>query len=498
MSTREREVKLGTPPGFELPPLTDPGGDVFEGPAETVELDAAYHDSPDLRLTRAGALLRHRNDEGWTVKLPAAADEATVLARDEHHFPGAPGSPPDAALDLLRALLRSTNVEPVARLHTTRCRVPIHALDGTPVAEVVDDRVEVVEGATFEATFRELEVELSEHATDGQRAALLARLRAAGAGTPDLTPKIVRALGSRATAPPDVPVPDIDAESTVDEVARAALAACVAKIIAHDPGVRLSEDPEDVHQARVATRKLRSHLRTFYALFDEEWATGLRDELRWLGDVLGAVRDADVLLDRLERNVGRLPDVDRPSAEKLLDRLRADLERRRQRLAEALRSDRYVILLDQLVLVARRPRLLLRINDEGDDILREVVRQGWQQLSDAVGDLPENPPDASLHKVRIDAKRARYAAEAVAPKFGKPARAFGRAMTELQDVLGEHQDAVIATEWLRAAAAHVADEEIGFAAGQLAGLEHTEALAARAEWPAAWKGASRRRLRACL
>jgi CHAD domain-containing protein len=364
------------------------------------------------------------------------------------------------------------------------------------VADVVDDQIEVVEGGTYEQSFREVEVELTEAATKDQRTALLARLRSAYAGAVDPTPKIVRALGPRATAAADVEIPPVGKGSRLETVVRAAIASCVVKIVAHDPGVRLGGDAEDVHQARVSTRRLRSHLRTFRPLVDERWANDLRDELRWLADVLGAVRDADVLLERLEHKVARLVAVDQPAAEKLLDQLRSDLDRRRNQLITALRGNRYLSLLDRLVLAARRPRLLRRIDDKPDaEVLRGLVRRPWEHLEDSVRALPDDPPDADLHAIRIHAKRARYAAEAVEPAFGKPARAYARAITELQDVLGEHQDAVIAAEWLRATATRTHDVPVAFAAGALAGLELHEVLVSREAWAAAWKQASRRRLR---
>jgi len=431
---REREVKLAVPAGFRLPSLTDPEGGTFEGTSETIHLDAIYYDTSDSRLARAGASLRHRNDGGWTVKLPVASD-GEGLERDEHHFTGPATTPPQAAVDLVRALVRSAELARVARLQTTRRSIPVLSVSGEVIATVVDDRVEV---------------------------------------------------------------PVVHGPDPYDRVVRAAFAACVQQIIDHDPRIRVGGDPEDVHQARVGTRRLRSHLGTFKSLLDERWVSGLRDELRWLGDVLGAVRDAEVLLERLEGKVARLAPVDGPAAEKLLDHLRADLDRRREQLVTAMRKDRYVSLLDRVVDAARRPRLLLRVDHDSDaEVLRSLVRKRWSRLEAAVDELGPDPEDAQLHEIRIDAKRARYAAEAVTSAFGKPARAFAKALTGLQDVLGEHQDAVIAAEWLRANAASRADA-MGFAAGQLAALERQDALAARQGWQAAWKQASRGRLRKWL
>ncbi len=497
----EREVKLAVAPDFVLPPLTDPGGDVFAAPEEILELDATYYDTDDFRLSRAGASLRSRND-GWTVKLPSGMD-GEVLVRGEHVIPGPidDPNPPVAALDLVRALTRGAPVVQIAMLHTTRKLVRLRTGDGRDVGEVTDDHVDVRgrDATAVVDTFREIEVELPDGASDAHRAVVLARLRGAGAGPADPTPKIVRALGPVATAPADIVVPELPPTPTVDTVVQRAIASSVARLVAHDPGVRLGDDPEAVHQARVATRRLRSDLRTFRTLVDEHWSDSLRDELRWLGDVLGVVRDADVMLERLHGHVESLEPVDQPAAERLLDDLREQRERGVAQLLEALRSERYDTVLDHLVLAARRPRLLLRVDDEDDrEILRGLVRRPWEQLARDVHALPEHPADTSLHEVRIRVKRARYAAEAVEPAIGKPARAFARALVALQDVLGDHQDAVVAGEWLRRVASQAPNGEQAFAAGLLAAREHEEVLRTRDAWRAVWNEVDRKRIRGWL
>lgn len=509
MSSLEREIKLGAPDEFELPSLDHPDGGLLASPEDTIELIATYFDTADLRLSRAGASLRNRSDEGWMVKLAKSSDDS-MLVRAEHLVASTAldgAVPPDEALDLVRALTRNAPVAAVATLQTTRRRVTLRADDGSlggrAVGEVVDDRVEVRAPETGEVVgrFRELEVELEEHATDAHRIAVLERLRDAGAGSADPTPKIVRALGPTATAPSDVVVPQLgEHHPPLADVVGHAIALAVARLVAHDPGVRIGDDPEAIHQARVATRRLRSDLRTFRSLVDEPWADSLRDELRWIGDVLGAVRDTEVLIERLEHAITLLPEVDRASAEQILERLRDDRERSREQLLRAFRSERYDTLLDRLVGAAQRPRLLLRINDDDDDaqVMRALVRKPWQQLRDAVDALAKDPPDSALHAIRIRTKRARYAAEAVQPAFGKAARAFARALVGVQDVLGEHQDAVVAGEWLRRAARRAEHGDEAFAAGELAAIEHDAAEAARAEWPAAWRRATRKRLREWL
>src|SRR5436190_23325302 len=136
------------------------------------------------------------------------------------------------------------------------------------------------------------------------------RLVAAGARLDEVGPKLVHALGPRAAGSPEVPPVHLHPGSQAGDAVRAAMAAGVARLLRHDPGVRIGDDPEDVHQARVATRRLRSDLRTFSPLLDGEWLEALRDELRWLGAALGAVRDADVLADRLRRQAATLPEAD--------------------------------------------------------------------------------------------------------------------------------------------------------------------------------------------
>ncbi len=507
MSTAEREIKLVPPSGFHLPPLTDPGGGVFASPESTATLVATYYDTTDLRITRAGASLRYRDPEGWTVKLPRSDGDAQILSRDEHHVAGErggeDGAPPESALDLVRSLTRGAPIASVATLSTTRTTVLLHDAHGRAIGEVVDDAVVATVPLADAVEFGEIEVELGDGATDAHRASVLARLRSAGATSIDLTPKIVRALGAHAARPADVVVPELGASfPAAEDVARRAIATAVDRLITFDPAARLGLDPEGVHQARVATRRLRSDLRTFRSLIDERWGTELSDELRWLTDVFGAVRDADVLFDRLEPNVALLPDVDREPAKRILDHLRSDEERAREQLLRALRSERYDALLDRLVLAAARPRFLLRVDDgDGDSdvaVLRRIARRPWHQLADAVEALGDDPPDVELHGVRIRAKRARYAAEAVVPAFGKPAHAYARRVTQLQTVLGEHQDAVVAAEWLRRAAANTNDESTGFAAGQLAAIEYRSAERSRRAWPDAWRRASRKRLREWL
>ena len=496
MSSRE---SLSSPPGFHLPPLSGVADGIASEEAEPTVVELTYYDTPDLRLARAGVTLLFRGDDGWVVTLGRETVAGPELRHDEHRFEGEAGQPPPAAVDLVRALVRTARVAPVARLRTRRRRVELRDSSEKTLGEVLDDEVTVLASGRVAARFRELEVEVDDAAPAGFADTIFSRLRAAGAGPPDSNPSIVRALGWRAMEPPDVTaVRRLGPSPSAGDVIRNALAASVARLVAHDPGVRLGDDPEDVHQARVATRRLRSDLRTFHSLLDQDWTQSLRGDLKSVGRDLGAVRDTEVLLDRLRSHAERLPPGDQATARKIIQRLLQRWDAARADLGETLGSTRYAELLDRLVDAAREPALVpSAVDDRAADVLPPLVSKPWEKLRTAVEELPEDPTDEALHQVRIRAKRCRYAAEAVAPAVGKRARAFAKAIADVQDVLGGHQDAVVAEQWLREVAASSTGAEV-FVAGQLASLERVEVERTRAVWADAWKATSKKKLRQWL
>ncbi|HEV2475304.1 MAG TPA: CYTH and CHAD domain-containing protein, partial [Candidatus Dormibacteraeota bacterium] len=443
----EREVKLGAGPAFHLPDLAGVIEGVAVGPSETIRLETVYFDTADLRLARWGVSLRHRAGEGWTLKLapppPSPGKPSAVLERDELTFEGGAKKPPEAALEVVRAYVRKAELLPVARLSTVRRRVRLVDPTGMRVAEVVDDEVSVRDGRRVAARFREIEVEVAGRALgalpadegqDGVITPLVTRLRNAGAGAPDPTPKHIRALGPRAIEPPEVAAEPLLPNAPARDVIRNAIAESVASLLHHDPLVRTGRDPEAVHQARVATRKLRSHLRTFGPLLDVQWTEPLRSELGWLALSLGAVRDREVLLDRLRNRTESLPGNDIRSAAALLQLLENEIDSLRQKLKEDLDSQRYIDLLENLVAAAHSPATLPDADLAATAVLPALATTPWRRLRSAVKQLPDTPTDPELHRIRILAKRARYAAEAVAP-VAPAAAAFARAAARLQTVL---------------------------------------------------------------
>jgi CHAD domain-containing protein len=454
--------------------------------AEPVRKHRTGHwDTTDLRLARWGVALEYSADFGWVLRLPPTGEGMAAPDGAELHFDGGAEHPPDHALDLVRVYARHEPVELVARLVTATEQTSLLDGEGAVLAQLVDDTISVYSGPRITQRFREITV-LSESGPLLDRIAT--RFEAAGAQHARPRALVARALGLGGTPPPEIGVVTLAGDATAGDVVRRALSSSVIRLLRHDPGVRLGIDAEDVHQARVATRRLRSDLRTFRPLLDAAWAEALRDDLRWLGGELGSVRDAEVLRDRLRSAATTLPAPDRRAASVIVAPLAAQVRSARRHLLFAIDTDRYLDVIDHLVAATRSPVLTELAAEPARDVLPGLVRKPWRSLkSGAIGARGE-VPDEQLHDLRIRAKRCRYAAEAAAAATGKNAARFAREVAGLQEVLGELHDAVVAEAWLRerSAAPRIHDTAL-FAAGELVALQRDAAERARTGWPAAWK-----------
>jgi CHAD domain-containing protein len=281
-------------------------------------------------------------------------------------------------------------------------------------------------------------------------------------------------------------------DATALDVIRSAVAGSTIRLVSHDPIVRVGEDPEGVHQARVAVRRLRSDLRTFRPLLDRDWAVALRVELRWLGRLLGPVRDAEVLGSRLHQRIDGMEGLELASAKVLLDRPEADRLDARRRLLEGLDSRRYEELVVRLVRAALEPPTRSDVDRPAASV-GPLMDRPWARLSKSAALLGSGSSDGALHATRIATKRVRYAAEALSPVFGKTASRFASAAEALQEVLGEHQDAVVAMSWLTDRGMEADDQAVAFTAGRLAELEAASRDRARAVWPKVWSRLQRRK-----
>jgi len=270
----------------------------------------------------------------------------------------------------------------------------------------------------------------------------------------------------------------------------------VDQLILRDRDAR-ADAHDGVHRMRVAARRLRSALATYRPLLDRERTDPVRDELKWLGQILGRSRDTEVLRRRLlDLVAAQPPELVLGPVERRVDlELRARHRAARAELLAVLDSDRYFRLLDALDDLLDDPPLTARAGKPAHKHVPTLVGRAARRVDRAARAVANAPTtqarDEGLHEVRKSAKRARYAAESATPLVGKPAKELARRMTALQDVLGEHQDSVTARALLLelAAAAHLSGEN-GFTFGLLHAQEHARAKDARRAYGPALRKAS--------
>jgi CHAD domain-containing protein len=500
----EVERKFEADEGFSLPDLTGVGEVAAVGDPEEQALEATYYDTPDLRLLRSRVTLRRRTggaDAGWHVKLPGADG-----ARRELHQPvgRAARTAPRAVVAPVLGLLGTAAVEPVATISTRRVVQRLLDEGGRVLAEVADDAVVGTALATDPGdpatvtTWRELEVEL----VDGDEALLEAvaeRLVAAGARPSALPSKLGRVLDGRLPGPAaPAPEPAVEGKAgkgkkgkekarirTAGEVVLGAVAGQLQALRNADLAVR-TEQPEGVHDLRVACRRLRSILAAFRPVLDREHTDPLRDELRWVGAQLSGARDTEVALSHLRELVAAQPVelVLGPVAARLQQTEIKDHQAGARRVTRTLTDRRYLRLLDALdALVADPPVTELAAAPAPAQLADAVRRTGkrLRRIVDAAQEAEGDDRHHLLHEVRKATKRVRYTAEVAEGEFGAPATALVDCTKQVQDLLGAAQDTVVTRDVaVRVGRAAFAAGENAWTYGRLHALEEARAEAAEA------------------
>jgi CHAD domain-containing protein len=239
-----------------------------------------------------------------------------------------------------------------------------------------------------------------------------------------------------------------------------------------------ASDPAAVHHARTSVRRLRSNVRLLNG--HVEPLPSLRVELGWIGECLGTVRDIDVLAARVAAATDGLPEPLRLGATGTLGVLTEERGTADEHLRSAVASARFRELVDELDLLVKEATSASATLEA-----REVVKPRWRAMRAAVRDLDDPPSDDQLHDVRIEAKRARYAAELFGSVAGVRGNRFVRRATRLQDALGAQHDAARASAWFLSHGGE--DTGLARTCGWLAAEAAGERDALREAWRPAWR-----------
>lgn len=501
VSSTETELKYDVPEGAVVPELDQLPAVSRTRKARDEQLEAEYYDTEDLRLIRAGITLRRRrggHDEGWHLKIPAGDNSRREIA-----VPLGDGDEgvPDELAERIRVHTRGKPVRPRATITTERKRLILIGDSGAALAELAMDEVHAQkrtkaksEASWPRTTWREVELEL----TGGDRDLLDAAdrlLRKHGLQRAASSAKFERVVGAGPRRAHGHRRPT--SGSSASAVVVGYVADQVTAIASLDPMVRRNE-PDAVHQMRVATRRIRSTLQSFGKLVWTSDTSHAAAELKWLGGLLGQARDAEVLTERL---LGRLGRLDRelvigPVPDRVRDRFSPAGTKAIQAVRKGLDSRRYFALLDELDELIREPELTDDAGELATSLLpgaaRRAYRRTRRRMRVARKASAGSERDVALHEARKAAKRARYAAELIAPVIGSDARRFARRMKRVQTLLGDHQDSVIARRLERELAVSAARAgENAFTYGVLYERDVESAERAEAKAVRAWKRAAR-------
>lgn len=493
----EVEAKFAVDDTIAVPDLT--ALTAVETAGETVHhsLSAIYYDTADLRLTRAKITLRRRTggkDDGWHIKLPGASGRTELHAELTD-----PSTPPAELLDTVRAIIRREPLSPIAQVDNNRAETPLFDADGDQVAEFCDDHVtawSLLPGGQ-QTSWREWEVELAGELSETVEGAALLHeatslLINRGARKSASSSKLATALGDSAAAAPVPPYMNTDGleEDSPAKAVVDSLRVQRDRLVEWDPKVR-NDEWDSVHQMRVATRELRSLLETFEGILIGDQLTHIENELKELAALLGTARDAEVVEARfaglLDSDTTGM--IDDSATEHIRGDMRREYERAHRRILRTLDSERYLTLLDDIdALLANPPLASDSPAGETGSSEDAAAAEGASASADAIADSSENNspgtdtdesrsaeeilyehlergykklvkrnklaekyyPDTSLplhqreeyvHDVRKAAKKLRYSANA-AKDSGLKAGKLSKACKELQEILGDYQDAV--------------------------------------------------------
>jgi CHAD domain-containing protein/transposase-like protein len=253
--------------------------------------------------------------------------------------------------------------------------------------------------------------------------------------------------------------PGLEPDDSMAEAARKTFYFHLQHMLYHEPGTRKGEDIEELHDMRVATRRMRAAARVFGNYLDPGQMTPFVKGLSRTGRALGAVRDLDVFRDKVQRYLEKLPPEQRDSLDPLLAAWQVQRQAAREKMLAYLDSERYQRFKAEFGAFLEQPDAgaLPVFTEDGEPIpyrLRHVSPVAVHERLAEVRAYDEwvtqpNVPLARLHQLRIACKALRYTLEFFQEVLAPEAKALIDTMKKVQDHLGDLQDAVVACNLLR-------------------------------------------------
>jgi len=506
----EVEAKLLVPRASDLRAIAQVGvlGAHRLRARSAARLRSLYLDTGDLTLARQGVALRvRRTGTQWetTAKWPGQVDgivherpELTVSLPRPPRFPFAlPAGPLRVHLS---ALVAGRPLAPILISEIHRRQFDVLAPgQSEPIAELALDDIHLRAPGQRKAalSYCEAEIELR-HGRRRDVEDLARWLQQRFDLTPSRDSKYARGLALLyADALADARPLALRMHDTLGDAARKIVALHLGRLREHDPGTRVGEDPEALHDMRVASRRLRAVVRAFEAGIPQQLQTYLDRELRWLGQVLGSVRDLDVHLGLLDQYRAAVPADHHDALAPFRAHIEAERAQRRGEMLGVLESTRYFRLLVRLERFAQaRAAVRGRFKEPVIQVGRRAIRRGFRRVRKDGRRISETPTDAELHALRIRVKRLRYLLEFLRELTGKPGRQLVKDTIRLQDLLGAHHDATVAAEFIRryvegAGAQSTAPSLL--ALGAFVGAQLQQAEKTRSDFRKAWRRFSRPR-----
>ena len=480
-------------------------------------MSAIYYDTEDLRLTHAKITLRRRtggNDDGWHIKVPGAAGRTEIRAELGEPVDGRYEVPEELVREV-RSVIRNHALEPIAQVDNNRTELILVDSADQPVAEFCDDHVTAfsfLPGGS-QSAWREWEVELAGSLPGTEEGSAFLRkatsfLISSGARVSSSPSKLKSALGdsiNNVALPPALAESDVDPDSAAAAVVEA-LKANRDKLVDYDPRVRRDEW-DSVHQMRVATRELRSHLQTFHGIVVGPEIERIESDLKELASMLGVARDAEVVEERWQHLLASEDSdvLDEATREHLAHDMGRDYRRAHRRVVAALDSDQYLDLLDALDSFLAPPPVAEEAESDApeseDSNAEESAAEGNTESTSTDNEAPatekksrakhakkddDEPHDLDtvmalhlqqayeklvkrhkkavsnwdnseltlheredyFHDMRKAAKKLRYAAEAAGSATNLKTKRLYKACKQMQSVLGDFQDSVTSRDKL--------------------------------------------------